>query len=69
VVRNQEGDKDLVGERVMLEQIKTFFGKLRGLHGQRKVIVEEGLLWKCTKCGLIFLNKKEGEKHDSENRC
>ena len=53
----------------MIEQIKTFFGKLRGLHGQRKVIVEEGLLWKCTKCGLIFLNKREGEKHDSENNC
>jgi hypothetical protein len=53
----------------MIEQIKTFFGKLRGGHGHRKVVVEQGLLWKCTKCGLIFLTKEEGEKHDSENRC
>ena len=53
----------------MIEMIKTFFGRMRGLHGQRKVVVEQGLLWKCTKCGLIFLNRKEGEKHDSENRC
>lgn len=53
----------------MIETIKTFFGRMRGLHGQRKVIVEEGLLWKCTKCGLIFLNRKEGEKHGSERNC
>jgi hypothetical protein len=53
----------------MLEQIKTFFGKLRGIYGERRVVVEEGLLWKCTKCGLIFLNKREGEKHDSEKNC
>jgi len=53
----------------MIEQIKTFFGKMRGLHGQRKVVVEEGLIWKCTKCHFIFLTKEEGEKHDSERNC
>jgi hypothetical protein len=47
----------------MIEQIKTFLGKLRGLYGQRKV-VEEGLLWKCTKCHFIFLTEEEGEKHE-----
>jgi len=52
-----------------VEQIKTFFGKLRGGHGYRKVVVEEGLIWKCTKCHFIFLTKEEGEKHDSENNC
>ena len=53
----------------MLEEIKTFFGRMRGFHSQRKVIVEQGLLWKCTKCGLIFLNKREGENHGSERNC
>ena len=50
----------------MLEAIKTFFGKVRG---RGKVVVVEGLLWKCTKCHFIFLTKEEGEKHDSENNC
>jgi len=53
----------------MIEQIKTFFGKLRGLHGQRKVIVEQGLIWRCTKCHHIFLTKEEGAKHGSERYC
>lgn len=47
----------------MLEKIRTFFGRLRGDHGNRRVIVEEGQLWRCTKCALIFLAKKEGDKH------
>jgi hypothetical protein len=53
----------------MLEKIRTFFGRVMGLHEKKRTIVVEGTLWKCTKCGLIFLNKEEGEKHDSENRC
>jgi hypothetical protein len=50
----------------MLEQIRTFWGRLRG---RGKVVVEEGLVWRCTKCHFIFLTKEEGEKHDSENSC
>jgi len=53
----------------MIEQIKTFFGRMRGGHGHRKVVVEEGLMWRCTKCHFIFLTKEEGEKHDSERNC
>jgi hypothetical protein len=52
----------------MIEQIKTFFGKMRGLHGQRKVIVEEGLIWRCTKCHLIFITKKAGEQHPCQDQ-
>jgi hypothetical protein len=50
----------------MLEQIRTFWGRLRG---RGKVVVEEGLVWRCTKCHFIFLTKEEGEKHDSKNSC
>jgi hypothetical protein len=47
----------------MLETIRTFFGKLRGERGDRKTIVEQGLVYRCTKCQLIFLTRTAGEKH------
>jgi hypothetical protein len=47
----------------MIEAIRTFFGKLRGERGDRKTVVEQGTLYKCTKCHLIFPTKEAGEKH------
>ena len=47
----------------MLEKIKTFLGKVRGPRGVRRTVVEEGTIWRCTQCHLIFLHKKEGERH------
>jgi hypothetical protein len=47
----------------MLEAIKTFFGKVRGSHGERRTVVEEGMLYRCTKCHLIFTTKSAGEDH------
>jgi hypothetical protein len=47
----------------MLEVIRTFFGKLRGERGERKTIVEQGLVYRCTKCQLIFLTRLAGEQH------
>jgi len=44
----------------VLELIRTFWGKLRG---RGKVIVEEGMLYRCTKCHLIFTTKSAGEDH------
>lgn len=49
----------------MLELIRTFWGKFRG---RGKVIVEEGMLWRCTKCHLIFTTKTAGEQHDCRER-
>ena len=48
----------------MLEKIRTFFGRARGLHGDRRNIVEQGSAWYCTDCRLIFLSKSESEKHN-----
>ena len=48
----------------MLEAIKTFFGKVRGSHGERRTVVQEGLVWRCTKCYLVFTTKLAGEQHD-----
>ena len=47
----------------MLEAIRTFFGRVRGLHGDRQTIVEQGQLWRCTKCNLLFITKSSGEDH------
>lgn len=52
----------------MLEAIRTFFGRVRGLHGERKTIVEQGLVYRCTKCNLLFLTKSAGEQHDCRER-
>ena len=49
----------------MLEAVRTFWGKLRG---RGKVIAEKGQLWRCTKCGLIFLTYSAGEQHDCKEK-
>lgn len=49
---------------MMLEKIRTFFGRLRGLHGNRKTVVEQGTAWVCTTCRMVFLTKQAGEKHE-----
>ena len=48
----------------MLERIRTFFGRLIGTHANKKTIVVMGSAWVCTKCKLVFLTKREGDKHD-----
>ena len=52
----------------MLETIRTFWGKVRGLRGERKTIVEQGLVYRCTQCQLIFLTKKAGEQHQCQDQ-
>ena len=52
----------------VLEQIRTFMGKLRGPRGDRRTVVEQGALWRCTKCHLIFTTKSAGEQHDCRER-
>jgi hypothetical protein len=52
----------------MLEAIRTFFGKVRGSHGERRTVVQENLVWRCTKCYLVFTTKLAGEQHDCKER-
>lgn len=52
----------------MLERIRTFFGKVYGQHAHKKTIVEQGTLYRCTKCHLIFTTKQAGEQHDCRER-
>jgi len=52
----------------MLEAIRTFWGKLRGQHGERSTIVEQGFVYRCTKCQLIFLTRTAGEDHKCQDQ-
>jgi len=52
----------------MLETIRTFWGKLRGLRGERRTIVNLAMMYRCTKCQLIFLTRAAGEQHDCRER-
>ncbi len=42
----------------MLKKIKSFF-----TGEQEKTLVEQGKLWHCTKCKLIFLTSSAGKNH------
>jgi len=52
----------------MLEAIRTFWGKVRGLRGERQTIVEQGTMWRCTQCLLIFPTKKAGDDHKCQDQ-
>jgi len=52
----------------MIEAIRTFFGKLRGERGERRTIVEQGMVYRCTQCQLIFLTKAAGEQHQCQDQ-
>jgi hypothetical protein len=52
----------------MIEAIRTFWGKLRGQHGERSTIVEQGFVYRCTGCQLIFLTRTAGEDHKCQDQ-
>jgi hypothetical protein len=52
----------------MLERIRTFFGRVMGLHEKKRIIVAVGTAWACTKCRLVFLAKRDGESHECQER-
>jgi ribosomal protein S27E len=53
----------------MLESIRTFFGRTKGLHQDKQTVIVEARAWRCTKCGKVFLNQEEGKAHVSKNPC
>jgi ribosomal protein L37AE/L43A len=44
--------------------IKTFWGRVRGMHGDRRIEVVEGLIWRCKECEFVFLTKANAEAHE-----
>ena len=45
----------------MIEAIKKLFRK-------RGDIVEQGFVWRCTRCNHIFLTKTAGEQHPCQDQ-
>lgn len=52
----------------MLERIRTFFGRTKGMHQDKTTVVAQGTAWYCTECKLVFLTKQAGDKHSCEYR-
>jgi len=52
----------------MLEQIRTFFGKVRGYRGDRETIVQQTMMWRCKQCHLVFPTKEAGEQHKCQEQ-
>ena len=52
----------------MLERIRTFFGREKGMHPNKATIVAQGSAWYCTECSLVFLTKRAGSQHNCEYR-
>jgi len=54
----------------VLEPIRAFFGRVKGLHPDTKTVVSESTMWRCAVCGNIFRTKEEGNIHGvSSLRC
>jgi len=52
----------------MLERIRTFFGRTKGIHQDKQTIVAQGSAWYCTECKLVFVTKSAGDQHSCELR-
>lgn len=52
----------------MLERIRTFFGREKGMHPNKATIVAQGSAWYCTECRLVFVTKAAGDQHSCELR-
>jgi len=52
----------------MLERIRTFFGRTKGIHQDKTTVVAQGSAWYCTECKLVFLTKQAGDQHSCEYR-
>jgi hypothetical protein len=50
----------------MIEKIRTFFGREKGIHPNKSTIVAQGTAWYCTECKLIFVTKQAGDQHNCE---
>jgi hypothetical protein len=51
----------------MLEAIRTFFGRVRGLHGNKETIIVESVAWRCRICGEVFLDQSLANEHKEKH--
>jgi hypothetical protein len=50
----------------MIERIRTFFGRTKGIHQDKTTIVAQGTAWYCNECKLVFVTKSAGDQHSCE---
>jgi len=61
LLENEELKKQLMRKSL-------WYAVKRAERGERKTIVNQGLVYRCTKCNLLFLTKTAGEQHDCRER-
>jgi hypothetical protein len=47
----------------MIRKIRTFYGRQKGQHGNKKTTVDMGVAWLCEKCGEVILYEHLTPKH------
>jgi hypothetical protein len=52
----------------MIEKIRTFFGRTKGIHQDKTTVVAQGTAWYCTECRLVFVTKSASNNHSCEYR-
>jgi hypothetical protein len=51
----------------IIEMIRTFFGRVRGLHGNKETIIVESVAWRCRICGEVFLDESLANEHKGKH--
>lgn len=52
----------------MIEKIRTFDGIVRGVPRNRKLVVIEGFMYRCTNCGIIWRTKDDTKAHNCTDK-
>ena len=46
----------------MIETVRTYNGKVVGLHQEKRTVVRQGVAYRCTKCGTVWLTVPSNHK-------
>lgn len=66
--RNNIQTQQTKGESLVIEKIRTFFGKVRGQHENKRTVVVESVAWYCAKCKQVWLDRDEAYFHTCKGK-
>jgi len=52
----------------MIEMIRTFYGKVCGIHIEKTTVVVESVAWFCPKCKNVWLDREEAMYHNCKGK-
>jgi len=52
----------------MIEMIRTFYGRVCGLHIDKRTVVVESVAWFCPKCKKVWLGREEATSHNCKGK-